>query len=91
VIGAHRPQVGLTGADLGVELVDEVETRGKRGRPRLGDGEPGAPEITAAWALTLDAAYAAHPERFVRRPPTPPEVPTAVWINPPARQEVPTQ
>jgi putative transposase len=50
-----------------------------------------APEITAARVLTLDAAYAAHPERFVRRPPTPPEVPTAVWINPPARQEVPTQ
>jgi len=50
-----------------------------------------APEMTAARALTLDAAYAAHPERFVRRPPTPPEVPTAVWINPPARQEVPTQ
>jgi putative transposase len=50
-----------------------------------------APEITAARSVTLDAAYAAHPERFVRRPPTPPEVPTAVWVNPPARQEVPTQ
>jgi putative transposase len=50
-----------------------------------------ATEITAARAVTLDAAYAAHPERFVHRPPTPPEVPTAVWINPPARQEVPTQ
>jgi putative transposase len=50
-----------------------------------------APEITAARSVTLDAAYLAHPERFVRRPPTPPEVPTAVWINPPARQEVPPQ
>jgi putative transposase len=50
-----------------------------------------AAEITVARAVTLDAAYAAHPERFVRRPPTPPEVPTAVWINPPATREVPPQ
>src|SRR5262245_25671846 len=31
----------------------------------------------------LAAAYAAHPERFVRRTPRPAEPPTAVWINPP--------
>jgi putative transposase len=31
----------------------------------------------------LDAAYAAHPERFVRRPPTPPNLPNEVWINKP--------
>ncbi len=50
-----------------------------------------APEITAARAVTLDAAYAAHPERFVRRPPTPPVVPTAAWINPPTPKETPPQ
>jgi putative transposase len=50
-----------------------------------------APEITAARAVTLDAAYAAHPERFVCRPPTPPVVPTAVWINPPTTKETPAQ
>ena len=50
-----------------------------------------APEITAARAVTLDAAYAAHPERFVRRPPTPPVLPTAVWINPPTTKETPPQ
>jgi putative transposase len=33
---------------------------------------------------TLTAAYEAHPERFVRRPPTPPALPTAAWINKPA-------
>jgi putative transposase len=33
-------------------------------------------------ARTLDAAYRAHPERF-NRPPLPPSLPTAVWINPP--------
>jgi putative transposase len=48
-----------------------------------------APEITAARAVTLDAAYLAHPERFVRRPPTPPVVPSAVWINPPVKEEPP--
>jgi putative transposase len=31
----------------------------------------------------LEAAYAAHPERFVRKPPTPEAPPTAAWINPP--------
>ena len=32
---------------------------------------------------TLDIAYAAHPDRFVRRPPTPPHLPKEVWINKP--------
>lgn len=31
----------------------------------------------------LRQAYAAHPERFVKGPPAPPTLPTAVWINPP--------
>jgi len=31
----------------------------------------------------LAAAYAAHPERFVRKPPEPQAPPTAVWINRP--------
>jgi len=31
----------------------------------------------------LASAYAAHPERFVRKPPEPPAVPTAAWINRP--------
>ncbi len=34
-------------------------------------------------AEILTAAYAAHPERFVRKPPIPPELPTAAWINKP--------
>jgi putative transposase len=39
--------------------------------------------VGAARRQVLTAAYAAHPERFVRRPPVPPIVPDAVWINPP--------
>jgi putative transposase len=31
----------------------------------------------------LDAAYAAHPERFVKKPPTVQSLPAAVWINRP--------
>jgi putative transposase len=37
----------------------------------------------------LAAAYAATPERFVRRPPRPPALPTAAWINKPATEELP--
>ena len=48
-----------------------------------GQGE----QVRAARQAVLDGAYAAHPERFVRKPPEPPPLPTAVWINPP--KEVP--
>ena len=35
----------------------------------------------------LTTAYAAHPERFVRGQPTPPLLPTEVWINKPQTQD----
>ena len=38
----------------------------------------------AARADVLTAAYGTHPDRFVRRPPTPRALPTAAWINPPS-------
>jgi putative transposase len=41
--------------------------------------------IHRARAAVLDAAYAAHPDRFIRRPPTPPRLPEPAWINQPAR------
>lgn len=34
-------------------------------------------------AEVLNAAYAAHPERFVRKAPEPPALPTLAWINKP--------
>ncbi len=37
--------------------------------------------------VALNAAYAAHPERFVRRPPTPPQIPKQVWINKPKHSD----
>lgn len=42
-----------------------------------------AADIIASRQQVLDAIYAAHPERFVRRPPKAALLPTAVWINPP--------
>jgi putative transposase len=46
-----------------------------------------AGETIAARQQVLEAAYQAHPQRFVRGTPRPPALPAAVWINPPpARQ-----
>lgn len=42
-------------------------------------------------AGVLDTAYAAHPERFVRKPPEPPTLPTGSWINKPTDTEEATQ
>jgi len=47
-----------------------------------------AAEVLARRVETLDAAYAAHPERFVGRRPRPLALPEAVWINPPATSTV---
>ncbi|MDP9286042.1 MAG: IS3 family transposase [Actinomycetota bacterium] len=47
-----------------------------------------AEQTHAARRAVLDAAYAATPERFVRRPPRPPALPTGAWINKPDREEV---
>jgi putative transposase len=42
-----------------------------------------AEQITLARGAVLEGAYAAHPQRFVRKPPVPPRLPQAVWINKP--------
>jgi len=42
-------------------------------------------------AVVLNAAYVAHPERFVKQPPQPPKLPTNSWINPPDPTEATTQ
>ena len=42
-----------------------------------------AEQVWAERQRVLEAAYAAHPQRFVRGRPTPPTLPEAVWINPP--------
>jgi putative transposase len=43
-----------------------------------------AEQVVEKRQIVLTAAYATHPERFVRKAPTAPSVPTAVWINRPA-------
>jgi putative transposase len=53
------------------------------------DGQ--AQDAYDARAQVLATAYAAHPERFVRQVPRPPQLPTAAWINPPKpTSDVPT-
>jgi putative transposase len=46
-----------------------------------------ADALYAARQVTLDMAFLTNPERFVRQPPKPPEVPTTVWINQPKKTE----
>ena len=41
--------------------------------------------------VVLTAAYHAHPERFVRKPPQPPALPTSAWINPPDQKDATAQ
>ncbi|MGB7963917.1 MAG: IS3 family transposase, partial [Propionicimonas sp.] len=43
--------------------------------------------VREARGRVLDAAHDAHPERFVRKPPEPPKLPSAVWINKPEDKE----
>lgn len=42
-----------------------------------------AEQVQAARAQILTQAYTDHPERFVRKPPQPPALPGAAWINKP--------
>jgi putative transposase len=50
-----------------------------------------AEQIITARAAVLEGAYAAYPERFVRKPPTPLYLPEQVWINKPADPSEPPQ
>ncbi len=50
-----------------------------------------AEEIRRQREITLNAAYIAHPERFVSKPPVPPAIPAVSWINEPKEVEASTQ
>jgi putative transposase len=50
-----------------------------------------AAQIHQQRGIVLTAAYHAHPERFVRKLPEPPALPTDAWINPPQPRESATQ
>ena len=47
--------------------------------------------VREARGHVLAAAYDTHPERFVRKHPEPPALPTTAWINRPEDKEPPTQ
>jgi putative transposase len=48
-----------------------------------------AEAVRAARADVLSQAYAANPERFVRKPPEPPRLPDVMWINKPTQHDHP--
>jgi putative transposase len=50
-----------------------------------------AAAVRAGRAQIPTAAYLAHPERFVRKPPVPPQLPGTSWINPPQEKQTSTQ
>jgi putative transposase len=50
-----------------------------------------AEQVINARAQVLEGAYAAHPERFVGKPPQPPRLPEQVWINKPVDPQEPPQ
>ena len=50
-----------------------------------------ADQVITARATVLDDAFARHPERFVGKPPQPPRLPEAVWINKPLDPSEPPQ
>jgi putative transposase len=50
-----------------------------------------AERVQAQRAEVLSAAYATHPERFVRKPPQPPALLGPVWINQPKEDTATTQ
>jgi putative transposase len=52
-------------------------------------GQAGA--VRRQRVVILSAAYDAHPERFINKPPVPPKIPTHSWINPPEELEAITQ
>lgn len=45
-----------------------------------------AAQVVVSRQTTLETAYMIHPERFVHGRPKPPQLPQAVWINPPSRK-----
>lgn len=45
-----------------------------------------ATQVRAQRQATLDAAYAANPERFTRQRPEAPKLPSAAWINQPSQE-----
>jgi len=49
-----------------------------------------AEEVRQHRAATLTAAYQAHPERFVSKPPTPPKIHDTIWINKPEQETTTT-
>jgi hypothetical protein len=89
--GAMRSKpVALLLAALGVTKTHSTAASAFSRRPSCTSATAA---VRASRQQVLAAAYAAHPERFVKGRPHPADLPSAVWINPPVkkptRQEAP--
>ena len=59
--------------------------------PGRGSFRRGSSRVWPRRQVVLDAAYQAHPDRFVRRPPKPLPLPSEVWINKPVQSDQKTE
>ncbi len=99
-IDSRRYQVGTALFDYDGELCARalwIEPRpgvgilaGSAGSRRPPSMTGTAAALTEQRAVTLDAAFAAHPIRFKGIAPEPPALPTAAWINPPKKESTPS-
>ena len=85
--GAHK--IGLTSGARGTAAEKLAAMESGQRAP----SEAQLAKMAAAYHRPLLTLYMAEPprpaERFVRQHPKPPQIPTAVWINPPKKTEQP--
>ena len=84
-IGALLRREGIYSSQLATWRKQRAATE-RAGLEPQKRGRKADPTLAEARQRVLSAAYAAHPERFVRKPPQPPMLPHAVWINPPKEE-----
>ena len=86
---SRTPTPSAAGSSAGTTTSTVTPASGSTRPPTSTTGEP--KQSASKRAVVLDAAYASNPERFVRKPPQPPALPTAVWINEPKEDPATTQ
>ena len=81
----HYDLIVIGSGPGGASLAHRLAPSGKRILIlERGDYLPRTEKNWNSQTVFVDAAYQAHPDRFVRRPPRPQPLPSEVWINKPA-------
>jgi hypothetical protein len=76
--------VRAASAGAGLDALRQLKLRNEPVALLLGDQRA---DVWTKRQAVLVAAQASHPERFVRSVPRVPDMPSAVWINPPHAQD----